>query len=487
MINNNIGQTSLKRNFSLNVALSISSFIFPLITFPYVSRILLPEGIGKISFITSVIAYFSMFAQLGISTYGIRACAKVRDDRTKLSQTVQDLLSINLVMVFVSYIILAISVVIIQKLRDEYHLVMIMSCTIILNSIGMEWLYKALEQYQYITIRSLFFKLISLGAVFLFIHQQSDYVMYGGISIFAASASNIVNFIHARKFVDFTLQHQIDWKRHINKLILFFALSCAATVYTNLDSLMLGFMTSNTDVGYYNAAVKIKNVLVSVVTALGAVILPRSSYYVEQGKMEEFHHITEKAIRFVIIFAFGLMLYFMLFSDECILLLSGSAYSNAVLPMRIIMPTVLFIGLTNIMGIQILVPLGREIVVLQSEIAGAIIDLVINLILIPRYKAVGAAIGTLSAELVVLVVQYSALKMDVGEIIKKYNWKRLVLALCLGTGFCLWIKTVNLQPFTSVLFSSFCFFCVYGLVLIWKKEEIVTELLMIVRNKLQIS
>ena len=146
------GNKSLKMNFLMNVMLTMSSFIFPLITFPYISRILLPIGTGKVSFATSIIA------QLGIPTYGIRACAIVRDDRKKLSKVAQELLIINLVMCVLSYAVLAIAIFCVPKLREEKNLYVILSFTIILTSIGMEWLYKALEQYTYITMRSVFFK-----------------------------------------------------------------------------------------------------------------------------------------------------------------------------------------------------------------------------------------------------------------------------------------------------------------------------------------
>ena len=185
---------SIKLNFVMNIILTMSSFIFPLITFPYVSRVLLPVGTGKVSMATSVITYFSMFAQLGIPTYGIRACAKVRDNREKLSKVAQELLIINIIMSMISYMVLIILLFYVPKFRCEKELYVILSFNIILTSIGMEWLYKALEQYTYITVRSVIFKFIALIFMFFLVHKQTDYVIYGGITIFAASASNIFKF-----------------------------------------------------------------------------------------------------------------------------------------------------------------------------------------------------------------------------------------------------------------------------------------------------
>ena len=476
-------QTSLKGNFVLNAILAMSGFLFPLITFPYVSRILQPAGTGRVAFATSVISYFSMFAQLGIPTYGIRACAKVRDDRAALSRTVHELLSINLVMDIISYGMLAVALVLIPRLKEDRVLFLVLSTTILLNTLGMEWLFKALEQYRYITVRSLVFKLVALAAVFLLVKQESDCVLYGGISIFAASASNLMNLLYARKFVDGGRMEGTDWKRHLKPVMIFFALSCAATVYTNLDALMLGFMTTNADVGYYNAAVKVKTVLVSLVTSLGAVLLPRSSYYVEQGRMEEFRRMSRKALQFVLLLASALMLYFMLFAEDCILLLSGEAYRNAVVPMQVIMPTVLFIGLTNILGIQMLVPMGREKTVLKSEIAGAVVDLILNALLIPSWKATGAAVGTLVAEAVVLFVQYGALKSEVRGILTGFRWKNLLVGLFLAVVSCCWIRQLHLSTLVALVLSAGLFFGVYGMWLLVRKETLVSELLNQVRQR----
>jgi len=338
-------QKSLKLNFIMNAILTMSNFIFPLITFPYVSRILLPVGTGKVSFATSLISYFSMFAQLGIPTYGVRACAKVRDDREQLTRTAHELLMINLIMCIISYVALAIALITVPRLREERTLYVIVSFTIILTSIGMEWLYKALEQYTYITVRSVIFKFIALIAMFLLIHQESDYVIYGGISIFAASASNIFNFINAHRYIDMKPVGHYNLRQHLKPVLVFFGMSAATTIYTHMDTVMLGFMKTDEDVGYYNAAVRIKSILVSIVTSLGTVLLPRASYYVEHELMDEFKRITKKALDFVFLLALPLMLYFMLYAEQGIYLLSGPAYTGSILPMQIIMPTLLFIGI----------------------------------------------------------------------------------------------------------------------------------------------
>lgn len=402
---------SIKKNFVMNATLSISAFIFPLISFPYVSRILGPAGTGNVSFAVSFVTYFDMFAQLGIPFYGIRACARIRDDENELSRTVRELLSINLIMSLIIYSVLFIVIFSVPSLRAEKGLYIICSSMILLNAIGMNWLFQALEKYSYITIRSMAFKFVSIIGMFLLINSSDDYLIYSALTVFSAYASNILNYFYARKLVPFKFErHQLNYRRHFKAAGIFFAMSCATTVYLNLDNVMLGIISGKTEVGYYNAAVRVKTLLVSLVTSLGSVLLPRLSYYVENKKMEDFRRISGKALHLVLIMSTPLVLYFILFASPTILLLAGNQYEASILPMQIIMPTLILIGVTNILGIQILVPLGLEKTMLFSETGGAIVDVILNALLIPRFGASGAAIGTLAAETAVLVIQYIKLK-----------------------------------------------------------------------------
>jgi O-antigen/teichoic acid export membrane protein len=480
-------QKSIKKNFIMNAILTMSQFIFPLITFPYVSRILLPVGTGKVSFATSLISYFTMFAQLGIPTYGVRRCAQVRDNKMKLTRVTHELLFINLVMSGVAYAILFLALALVPRLHGDRTLYLVVSLNIIFTCIGIEWMYRGLEEYTYITIRSLIFKFIALVAMFAFIHQKSDYVIYGAISIFAASASSVMNFVNAHKYIYMHPVGGYHFKPHLKEVLIFFAMSIATTIYTNLDTVMLGFMKTDADVGYYNAAVKIKSILVSIVTSLGAVLLPRASYYVEHGDFSNLRRISKKALNFVLVIACPLALYFILFAKEGIRFLSGPAYGGAILPMQWIQPTIIFIGLTNILGMQILVPLGKEKYVLYSEIAGAITDFTINWFLIPILASTGASIGTLAAEFVVLVVQYHVLRKEVMPIFRKLPYGKVLVALGLASLASLWTKKLGVHAFIILVISAVLFMGVYVLFLFATKEPMMREIVTTVSRKIRRS
>ena len=469
-------QKSIKLNMVMNALLSMSSFIFPLITFPYVSRVLLPVGTGRVSFATSVVTYFAMFAQLGIPTYGIRLCAKVRDDKEELTRAVHEVLFINLFMSAIVYVVFFISLAVVPKFREEHTLLLIIGATILLNALGVEWLYKALEQYTYITIRSLIFKLAALVGMFLLVRNSEDCLQYGFLTILATSASNILNFINLRKYIYLRPIGGYHIKRHIKMILVFFSMSVATTIYTNLDNVMLGFMKDKEEVGYYSAAVKIKSIMVSVVTSASTVLLPRASYYVDKGMMDEFSRILKKTMHFIFVISIPFSVYFMMYAKEGIFFLSGKAYAGAIMPMQIIMPTLALIGISNVTGIQMMVPLGREKQVLYSEIAGAIVDLILNLIFIPMYGASGAAIGTLIAEIVVLGWQCIAIRDLKLSIFKDISYGKIIIAVVLGSAASFGVKLLKLSAFPTLLLSAICFFGVYGIVMTIMKDTLILEL-----------
>lgn len=389
----------------MNFILTASSLVFPLITHPYVSRVLGPAGMGQNAAAVSVISYFIMLTMLGIPTYGIRACAQVRDDKEKLSQTVQELMIINAGMALVSYILLAVCIALIGRFREMKLLLWVTSTGILLNAVGVNWFYSAIEEYAYITVRSIAFKVLSIVVMFLFVRSPEDVVWYAVVTLVASYGSYVLNFFRLRKYITFRRFEHYSFLPHIKVSLIFFAMAVATTVYTNLDVLMLEFMTDDTVVGYYNTAVKVKGILVSLVTSLGAVLLPRLSYYVEKGDRGEFIKILQKAVSFVLFAAIPLMAFFILCAEETVLVLSGDRFLPAVPAMQIIMPTVLLIGLTNILGIQIMVPTGQEKKVTLSVAIGGAVDLILNAILIPPLGAAGAALGTLAAEIAVLIAQ----------------------------------------------------------------------------------
>lgn len=477
---------SVKYNFIMNFALTATQFIFPLITFPYVSRILHATGTGKVSFASSVANYFMMMASLGIPTYGVRACARVRDDREQLSRTVHELFIINAMMTCLVMLTYVIAVFTVPRLAEEKTLFMVNGINICLNMFGMNWVYQALEQYDYITFRSIFLKIVSFGLMLLLIHRETDYIKYGAIVVFAAVGSYVLNFIRLRRIVDFKPLGEYDLKRHMKPVLILFSQSLAVSIYTHLDTVMLGFMKTDIDVGYYHAAVRVKTLLVSLVTSLGNVLLPRMSYYVKRDMWEVFLKYTVKGLNFALLMAIPMASYFSLFSKESILFLAGKGYEDAILPMAIITFTVIPIGITGLLGVQVLTSMEKEKYVLLSVIVGAVSDLILNLVFIPRYGAAGAAFATLIAECLVLVVQVYYTRDLLREIRPQIRILYYAALTVAATLLSMMVKRMHgLSNFLTLAISAAVFFSVYGLGLLAIKEPVVMGVITTARAKLR--
>ncbi|MBB3110555.1 O-antigen/teichoic acid export membrane protein [Paenibacillus phyllosphaerae] len=399
-------QSTVRKNFLYNTLLKYLNVLFPLITFPYVARVLSAEGIGQVDFSLSVIQYFILFSQLGIPTYAIRECARYRDDKEKLTKTVQEILIINAVMIGLSYLIFAFMLYRVDVFEANSTLLIIMSISIISTSLGIEWFFQAIEDYRYITIRSTMVKLVSLVLVFVLVNQESDYVIYGSISIVAVSLGYVYNLIYANRIIPlFRRSSNYDVKRHIKPILTFFGLSLSISIYANLNKVMLGLISGNYSVGLYTVADKMVRVVLPLVTSLGVVLVPRIAYNIKNGKQKEADELIEKALHFVTMISIPAIVGIYLLAKPILILFAGSTYLESVTALRIISPILIIIALSNLIGIAILVAHGKEKITLLSTTVGAIVNFLINLFLIPRLNQDGAAIGTLAAELAVLLVQ----------------------------------------------------------------------------------
>lgn len=458
----------------MNVLLTLSSIMFPLITLPYVTRILGPEGLGRVFSSASVIAFFSIFAELGIPVYGIRACARVRNDRKALTQTAYEILIINSLSCLAVYAVLAICLLVVPRFAEDRILILIMSSSIILNAVGAEWLYKALEKYQYITVRSVIFMTLETAAVFALIHASSDYVIYGFLTISAAAASNIVNLLNLHKYIDNRTGSRPVLRKHLPGMMTLFALAAATTIYTNLDLVLLDFMKGNVEAGYYGVSVKIKLVMVNLITSVSAVLLPRISYMAGSGD-QEIYSLLRKTMGGIIAVSVPAACFFTAFADKCIMVIAGSGFAGSVLPMRILMPAIVLIGISNVTGMHLLVPTGREKAVTRAAWIGAVSDLALNAVLIPRYASAGAASATLTAELLVMICLLKSAGPDAGRIVPVRFILYVTIASAIALPAGLMIKHIISGDIVMLLTAAVCFFVVYCVVMLILRKMLQTD------------
>lgn len=391
-------QKSLKKNAAYSFIKALMNLAFPLISFPYASRILLPAGIGKVNFANSIIEYFTLAASLGIFSYAAREAVRVRDDRHALNKIFREILIINLISTIFSYILLFISLVFVSKFSEYRTLLIVCSTKILFTTIGVDWIFNVHEEYKYVTIRSVLFQLISLVLLFVFVRTPDDYVAYAFMGVFSSVGSNICNIFYARKFVIFFDRTELEIKRHIKPIFTFFGMSVASKIHTALDSVMLGFMLTDSAVGYYSAANKIKGLVVGLITAILATLLPRSSYYLGQNKSDEYQKIVSKALNFALFFSLPAAAGIMLLAKPLILLFSGEDFLAALPAMLIMSPVIVFIAVASFADNMVLIPQRMEKVSLQSQIIGCIVNVVLNYILIPVWGVFGAAFSTFIVE-----------------------------------------------------------------------------------------
>lgn len=383
----------------MSFILFISNSIFPLISYSYASKILLPSGIGKISFVDSLFAYFIFLAGLGIHAYGRREVAKTRNRKYQLSKLTHELFVITIIATLISYLLLFLSILCIPKVRAYTVLIAIMAPEIILNRAGVEWFYQGLEEYTYITVRSIIFKVISLILLFVLVKSVEDLYYYAFVHVFTTNASNICNLINVRKFIYLSPLKNYNFSKHLKPIFILFAASLAVAIYGHCDVTMLGFISSDYDVGIYDAALKIKSIIVAASTALMVALIPRVSYFFYNNKEKEALEILTDSLRISFLFSIPLCVFTFIFCKQIIIAVSGAKFIAASNTLRVLTLCSIALNITYLCGVQILVPIGQEKKYSQSVIIGLFIDIILNFMLIPAYGALGAAISTLITEI----------------------------------------------------------------------------------------
>ena len=474
---------SIKKNAFYSFLKSFMTLFFPLITFPYASRILGPEGIGKINFAGNVISYFAMIAALGIGSYATRQAAKIRDDRIALSKFVKEIFLINIASTVISYILFFVAIIYIRKFDDYRPLLYVCSLQIFFNTIGFNWFYTALEEFKYITLRTILFQIIGIGFLFGFVRTRGDLVNYAIFGIITGVGSNICNFFYLNKFIDWKQKAKLEIKKHLKPIFIFFGMSVSITVYTALDSVMLGFLTNDKEVGIYSAATKLNKMILSLLTAVISILLPRLSYYFEQKRTQEFKSLVQKGICFVMLLSFPMIAGLIFLSPSLIALFCGSEYSSAIIPMRIITPVLLIIS-TAYMTSQVLSATEKEKFSLVSYTSAAVLNLILNFIFIPKFGASGAALGTVFAELTATTIQMI--------ITRKYFFTKKTFiciiqslaSVCVMSVATIFVCSLIENTILKLAAGTLTGICIYAHMLLLLRNEYFTEILKQLKSKI---
>lgn len=476
-------ERSVPFNFAMNFLLKLSGTICAAISYPFAFRMIGEAGMGKAAFAASVGSFFLLLASMGISTYGIRECARVRDDPAALRQTARELLCLQFLMTLASAFLLLIAVLAVPRLWENRLLFIIQGGQLLFHALDTEWLFSAEERYAFLTVRSFAVKLAAVALILLYVRQPEDYRLYALITAAAAVMGYLWNLLGARRHLAGPTETLRPW-RHFRSASVFFLQAAAVTVYTGLDSVLLGFLKGDAAVGAYDAAAKIRSVLVMLIASLCGVLMPRFSYYLSTKQEERFRQGILRSGSLVFLGTLPLMAYFLLMGESCLAVLYGSVSSDTLWSLRLLIPTVILVGCSNTTGIQLLTPMGRERTVMISTVIGAAVDLAADLLLIPSMGAAGAALGTLIAEAAVLAVQ--------AVVVRKLGVRladgRSVLQIAIVTLFSsVELFLLRLAPMPelgkALLGAALFFGTVYG-VLLARKDPVLTETMDALRSRL---
>ena len=422
-------EPSIKKNFAYKSALTLSSYIMAFVTFPYVSRVLGVERIGLVNFVDNTIMYFQLFAMMGINMLGVREIAAVKEDRDKRNTVFSNLLGLNLLFTVATLLVYFIVVASFSKLNQYSELFYIGTAKIVGTTFLVEWFFTGIENFRYITLRTLAIKLMYVIAVFMLIRRTEDYRLYFILTIGTVVVNALINSVYVRRFVT------IQWREMLNlnylrKNCILGVYMVMTSMYLTFNVMYLGLVTDNVQVGYYTTAHKVYVVILGLFSSFTNVMLPRLSSLLADGENDRFNELVDKSFRAMFTFSIPMVVCSIILAPEIIYILAGRGYEGAITPMRIIMPAVLFVGIAQILAVQILTPMKRDRTLFLASVVGAIVSIVINVTVVPKIGSVGSAIVLLCSEASVTIVYIVyVLRHQIVAIPMKRMWKNVLMAI----------------------------------------------------------
>jgi len=410
---------SLTKNAGLNMFRTFMNMAFPLITYPYIMRVLGVDNIGKYNFSSSIIGYLTLVARFGISSYAVREGAKLRESKDKESVFASQMLTISLTATALAYIAM-IALCRFDEIAPYTKLIMIQSVTLLCTAIGMEWLNSVYEDFAYITVRTLIFQILSLALMFLFVKDSGDLYIYAWIGVVSGAGSCICNFFHCRKFVGFRIIRNHDLHKHIKSLFTFFFSNLTTTIFVNSDQTMLGLMCGDYYVGLYAIAVKVYNVLKNIFTSILFVMIPRICSLAGTENKGERDNLAEYTLEGILVLVIPMSFGIFSVADKAVLVVGGSEYMGGTSSLRILSCSVFVAALASYMTYVYIVPNGHDRILLISSTVSACINVSLNFLMIPVWRHNGAALTTLISEFVVFIIEwlYVRPKMNYGKVTK---------------------------------------------------------------------
>lgn len=478
---------SVKKNYAYNLLYQLLTVSLPLITVPYISRVLGSNGVGIYAYTSSIVQYFCLLGMLGISTYGNKSIAVVRDNRKKLSETFLGIYAIQVIMSFIS--LTGYFLLIFVGLKEDKSIAIIQSIMIFSTAIDCSWLFSGLEKFKKIVMRNILVKVLTLVSMFIFVKTKSDLPIYTLIMCCGTFFGQFIMWLSVGKYIDFSKVKIIEIYKHFRPTLSYFIPQIAIQIYFVLDKTMLGVLSSKSEVGIYEYADKILKIYLAFVTSLGTVMLPRMANTFSKGDFKRANKYLSYSLDFSTLIAIPIMFGLAGIAKEFIPWYLGAEFIKSNVVLIIISPTILLMSWSGVFGTQYLLALSKMRLYSISVYSGAAVNLIINLIFISKMGSIGAAIGTICAEATVTLVQLNYVKhsLDIKMVLKRainyffagtvmFGAVRL-LGNIMGASF--------LTTFLQIIIGGFIYIAILLLLDIYKREGLLYEEFSKVRNSIK--
>ncbi len=484
----NIRSRSIKTNYILSVLRIASIAVIGIFTIPHVSRVLGPENLGKVEYIYTILNYFVLFSGLGIPMYGIREISKCRDNSRERNILVLELYLILFITTIISYVGI-ISMYQFSYFAEYRDLILVMCCMVFLSNIGAEWYFQGTENQLFITVRNVVLRLISFGLIIYFINVSSDYKIYAFLLVLATFGANILNFVIIIKEVlkEKIKRSEIDIRRHLKPILTIFIATISVNIYLQLDNLLIGSISGDKYVGYYAIANKLIRFVISFITIIGAVLLPRVSYLFLNDK-QRYQDYVYKSFNILALMSIPFTVFFLVFANQIVFYMGGKDFSASILTMKLLSPLCFIVSMAYYMGFIILYPQNKERVYTVATIISAIFSLGVNYFAISYYQQNGAAVIAVISELLAIGIMYYYLRK---EKLMENMFDKNIFKIALA-GFAMFVFSFftqnfsenNLLLFIFLVMVSFIIYFLTSLVLREKfSHELMTALKAQIKNR----
>lgn len=405
---------ALLRNGAYSWLQTLLKLAFPVVTFAYASRALGEAGIGRVQFAKSVASLFAMLAMLGIDQYAGREAAKRRDDPAAFGRFAREMLLLNGLTALAAYLLFALAMWTIPALREYRALLGVCSLAILLRPMGMEWLYRAAEEFRWPALATTAALAISLAAMFLFVRNEGDALAYCAVNLLSTHGACLLLFARARGWIgrrsvrrEGARAARPSLRRHLRPILGLFAISASVELYTALDGAILGLLRGDVAVGRYAAASRVTGMVNALLSAAGCAMVARMAYFGGRGDRERMQALAEQIYNTALLLAVPAALGLIALSGGIVRLAAGPEFASAASTLRLLAPVALLIPFSVATNQQILVPIGAERRVLISTLIGAAVNFALDVLLVPRFAENGAAVATVIAEFCVAAVCFA--------------------------------------------------------------------------------